>query len=93
MEEPKEEQMDIDQMTTFMGLNDDVLNALFKRLSLRDLCSINQTCKRIQELAGAYFRRTYPNNRIAIEIHNWSADNDGIKPPWEFVTEPSEPYV
>lgn len=92
-QEEAEKSIEID-VTEFMDLNDDVFYALFKRLPLRDLCSISQTCKRLQQLAGAYFRRKYPNNRLDIEIYNWSAPfGDNIKPRWEFNAKPNENYT
>lgn len=78
----------------FMDLNDDVLLAIFGRLPLRDLCAIGQTCMRLQAVAGYVFQRNYPNNRLDIEIFNWScADGNSSKPKFDLRPLPKEDYT
>ncbi|XP_031637166.1 uncharacterized protein LOC116349734 [Contarinia nasturtii] len=80
--------------TEFMDMNDDVLYALCQRLPLKDLCSISRTCTRLQQLAGECYQRRYPNNRVDIEVYNWTTPNDTeIKPKWEYRTLPKEDYA
>lgn len=85
----------IGEPTEFMDLNDDVIFAIFQRLALVDLCSMSSTCKRIHQLAGDYFQRKYPDNRLEIEVYNnWNAI-DGITnmPGCRFQTMPNEQYA
>lgn len=92
--EEEEQHMEVESNATeFMDLNDDVMYALFQRLPLADLCSISQTCQRLQQLSGNYFQRKYPNNRLDIEIYNWSACGADVKPKWEFRLQPNEEYA
>lgn len=91
---PKEEPVEVEtNVTEFLDLNDDVIYALFQRIPLADLCAISQTCKRLQQLAGRHFQRKYPNNRLDIEIYNWSASGEDVKPQWEFCLKPNEDYA
>lgn len=46
----------------------DVLELLFDYISLRDLCSVGMTCKRLQQTAGTYFRLYYP--QIPVQIYS-----------------------
>ncbi|XP_055308304.1 uncharacterized protein LOC129572384 [Sitodiplosis mosellana] len=90
----EEEHIEIEtNVTEFMDMNDDVMYALFQRLPLADLCSISQTCQRLQQLSGKHFQRRYPNNRLDIEIFNWSTSGLDVKPAWEFRLQPNEQYA
>lgn len=86
--------MRVPEEVEFMDLNDDVLYSIFGRLPLRDLCAIGRTCTRLQALAGNYFQRKYPNNRLDIEIFNYScADGNNIKPKFDLRALPNEEYT
>lgn len=79
----------------FMDLNDDVIFAMFQCLPLNDLCTMSYTCKRIQQLAGNYLQRKYPDNRLKIEIYNkWiGIDVSSQTPGMAFLSRPNEEYV
>lgn len=51
----------------FLDVNDDCIEKICKFLPLDDLCSVGQTCKRLQSIAGGYFQRYYPNNYVRIQ--------------------------
>lgn len=50
-----------------LNLDIDCFYELCDWLSLYDIIAIGQTCKRLHQLAGAYFRATYPSKRIVGE--------------------------
>lgn len=79
----------------FMDLIDDVIFSIFQCLPLNDLCRMSYTCKRIQQLAGNYLQRKYPDNRLKIEIYNkWiGIDVSNQTPGMAFVSRPNEEYV
>lgn len=56
-----------DEETEFSDMNDDCIEVICGFLSLDDLCSFSQTCTRIQNIAGAFFQRCYPHNRVRIQ--------------------------
>lgn len=76
----------------FVDLNDDVFYAIFARMPLPDLCEVSLTCKRLQQLAADYFQRKYPNNRLDIEIFNWTSAPVS-KPQWHYRIAPDELYT
>lgn len=45
-------------------LNDDCFEEIFGYLSINDLYSFGQTCRRINRIAGMYFQRNYPDANI-----------------------------
>lgn len=54
----------------FTSLNEDCILEIFERLTLDELCAINDTCKKLRQLAQYHFPRKYPNlltRRIYIE--------------------------
>lgn len=61
----------IDEVATsdahFLDMNDDCIETICTFLPLDDLCAYSRTCKRIQAIAGDFFQRLYPNNRIQIK--------------------------
>lgn len=44
----------------------DALELVFDYIGLRDLCSVGLTCKRLQQVAGHYFRLYYPAGAVKI---------------------------
>lgn len=46
----------------------DALELVFDYISLEDLCAIGMTCKRLQQMAGQYFRLYYPQEYIHISV-------------------------
>lgn len=58
---------DTSSLTRFIDMNDDCIDNICSFLPLDDLCSISQTCKRIRNIAGAYFQRRFPNNHVRIQ--------------------------
>lgn len=52
-------------MTT---LNDNCLEEVMEWLSLADLVSLSQTCKRMQMVASHYFGRKYPTKRMTVKM-------------------------
>ncbi|XP_055305862.1 uncharacterized protein LOC129570326 [Sitodiplosis mosellana] len=46
-------------------LDVDCCEELFEWLSIADLHSFSQTCKRMQRIAGMFFRQNYPNARMS----------------------------
>lgn len=53
--------------THFLDMNDDCIDSICNLLPLDDLCSMSKTCKRLHYIAGDYFQRYYPNNRVRIQ--------------------------
>lgn len=53
--------------THILDMNDDCIDTICNLLPIDDLCSMGQTCKRLQSIAGDYFQRNYPNNYIRIQ--------------------------
>lgn len=51
----------------FLDMNDDCIESICTFLPLDDLCSLSLTCKRNRGIAGEYFQRCYPNNRVRIQ--------------------------
>ncbi|XP_031639145.1 uncharacterized protein LOC116351204, partial [Contarinia nasturtii] len=64
-------------------LNTDCFDETFEYLSLKDLHSFGQTCKRMNKVAGEYFKRNYSSIQTWCEIGgiytNYS-DKDGYNP-------------
>lgn len=52
---------------TFLDMNDDCIDTICNLLPIDDLCSLSQTCKRVQSIAGDYFQRKYPHNYVRIQ--------------------------
>lgn len=48
-------------------LDVDCCEEIFEYLSIKDLHSFGQTCKRMQRIAGMYFQHSYPNAEIEIQ--------------------------
>lgn len=48
-------------------LDADCLDELFDYLSLRDLCAMGRTCKRLYRAAGKYFKQNYPFEALQLE--------------------------
>lgn len=49
-----------------LSLNNDCFNEIFTWLTFSDLCSIGQTCKQLQHVAGMYFQRKYSSKQMTI---------------------------
>lgn len=47
-----------------LKLNDDCCEEIFEYLSIKDLYSFGQTCKRMNRIAGIHFQRNYPDAHI-----------------------------
>lgn len=58
------------ESSSIFVLNKDCFDAIFDWLSIEDVCSLGQTCKQMQQIAGEHFRSNYS----AIEI-NGGASN------------------
>lgn len=54
-------------ITKFLDMNDDCIDTICNLLPLDDLCSMSQTCKRVNCIAGDYFQRHYPDNYVRIQ--------------------------
>lgn len=52
--------------TEFMSLDDDCIFEIFDRLSFKDLCTISQTCKHLQNLAGKHFQQKNATENMTI---------------------------
>lgn len=50
----------------FLDMNDDCILAICEFLNLDDLYSMGSTCVRVNELAGDYFQRKFPNEWIDV---------------------------
>lgn len=53
--------------TELISLIDDCFFSIFDQLSLHDLCSIAQTCKRLQQVSSAYFLLRHTSKILIIE--------------------------
>lgn len=53
--------------TEFSDMNDDCIERICGFLPLDDLCSLSQTCTRLQGIVGEFFQRYYPNNCVRIQ--------------------------
>lgn len=49
-----------------MILTDDCLEKVFDYITLKDLCSVGQTCKRFHNVAGRYFADNYPAQTVLL---------------------------
>lgn len=76
-----------------LDLNDDVLYSMFNRFQVSDLCSLSSTCARMQALTGDYFQRKYTNNRLDLEIFNWSNKQADGRPRRQTQFTPNEEYT
>lgn len=56
--------------TTFLSLNDDIFYAVFKKLSLDDVCTLSKTCKRLYALGSDHFMLRYKSKIMVIDT-NW----------------------
>lgn len=54
----------------FMHLNDDCLIQILSPFSIIDLCSVSETCVRLQEVAGYVFSRKFKKSYIALNGFN-----------------------
>lgn len=52
---------------TLLSLDDDCFFSIFNRLSLIDLCSIGQTCQRLQQLCSQHFMHRHKSKILIIE--------------------------
>lgn len=62
-------------------LNIDCLEEIFEYLSIKDLHSMGQTCKKMQKVAGEYFKQNYPSAEKQIGndgIYSLYSDNHGV---------------
>lgn len=62
-----EEEAEAASNANFLDMNDDCIETICGFLPLDDLCSLSQTCKRVQGIVGNYFQRNFPNNRVRIQ--------------------------
>lgn len=49
-----------------LSLNNDCFNEIFTWLTFNELCSLGQTCKQLQHIAGMYFQRKYSSKQLTI---------------------------
>lgn len=63
----EEEQEPYKSDATLFSLNNDCFYAIFNRLSLNDLCSVSETCQRLQELSSDHFSRRYTSKVLMID--------------------------
>lgn len=63
--------------TQFLSLNDDCIYEIFGYLSLDDLCSISETCQRLHQLSGNYFRRKHPDVWLELSTDTVKLNEDG----------------
>lgn len=57
-----------------LALNHDCLENIFSYLPLELLCAVGGTCKRLQNIAGQYFRRKYPAKQMCISYKSKKID-------------------
>lgn len=62
--------------TTFIDMNNDCIDEIFRWLSLDDLSSISVTCMQIQRMAGEWFQRKFPENQIGIRLLNTGIEQE-----------------
>lgn len=60
-------------------LNVDCFERLFDYLSLRDIVSLSQTCKRMKQIGGYYFRETFHDRYIHNQFDIESARHYGVE--------------
>ncbi|XP_055297718.1 uncharacterized protein LOC129566123 [Sitodiplosis mosellana] len=64
MNEPQQT-MDTEQPPQIFKLNVDCFEKVFEYLSIKDLHTFGQTCKRMQRVTGHFYRQQFPKNHIS----------------------------
>lgn len=62
--------------TEFMSLNDDAIEAIFRKLPPNDLYSLSSTCKRLYELAAQYHHRMH--RFYSLVIRKWHEKSEPV---------------
>ncbi|XP_031637726.1 uncharacterized protein LOC116351253, partial [Contarinia nasturtii] len=67
-------------------LSIDCMDEIFEYLSLKDLHSFGQTCKRMNKVAGEYFKQNYSSVQTWFNngngIRTYYSDKDGVRFQW-----------
>lgn len=59
---------DVDESMRFLDMIDDCIQTVFRWLTLDDLSSVSSTCEKLNELAGEFFQRKYPENEMGFRL-------------------------